>query len=79
MYILLYAKNFFENLIFVLFIPTICLIPAIIIYGILGKVKKDYSKLKKYIKWWLYSLVPVIITYLIWVAINYKFYEMVNS
>jgi hypothetical protein len=42
-------------------LPSALLIPAMIITGIMGAVKKDYTYLKKYLKIWVYSLIAFVV------------------
>ncbi|EKE28517.1 MAG: hypothetical protein ACD_3C00050G0002 [uncultured bacterium (gcode 4)] len=74
---IVFVMSFLENLLFVLLIPTLCLIPALIILGSLWKVKKDYSRVRKYTKWWIFSLFPAVLVYLVWVAVKIYFYKWV--
>lgn len=42
-------------------LPSIFLVPAIIITGIMGVAKKDYSNFKKFLKIWGYTLLALVI------------------
>jgi len=42
-------------------LPSALLIPAMIITGIMGAIKKDYTYLKKYLKIWAYSLIAFVV------------------
>ena len=77
MYAIIFFETFFGYLAEFFFIPTACLIPAIIIYYFYGRVKKDYTKVKKYIKRWSISLIPLIICIIIANLLNYIFYTSI--
>ncbi|MEK7159244.1 MAG: hypothetical protein AAB766_01955 [Patescibacteria group bacterium] len=47
-------------------LPSALLIPALIITGIMGAVKKDYTYLKKYLKIWAYSLIAFVVVLFIY-------------
>ncbi|EKE29159.1 MAG: hypothetical protein ACD_2C00213G0001 [uncultured bacterium (gcode 4)] len=74
---IVFVISFLENLLFVLLIPTFCLVPALLILWSLWKVKKDYSRVRKYTKWWIFSLFPSVLVYLVWVSVKIYFYKMV--
>ena len=76
-YTLIYIENFLSYLLYIFLIPTTCLIPAIIILGINGKINKDYKGLRRYIKWWIYSIIPSVIIIIALNIVHMQFLKLV--
>lgn len=64
-------KTIFGILAIIVALPSFLFFPIIIITVVIGLIKKDFSYLKKYLKFWAWSLGGLLALAILWAIFNF--------